>query len=147
MHDCCNQGRAMIEGSQVPLPLFCSFYFRTSKQGQILYRIIEGIIITFGPLSHFCSPSPTFCSPSPTFGSSSPTFFLVTAVMHNLCSMHALDQVRFCISRVWQHSNGVDLEYRRFTWKEWFNDVTNLILEKWSSSASGNDESSVLPLS
>ena len=41
----------------------------------------------------------------------------------------------------------LDPEYRHFTWKEWFNDVTNLILEKWSSSASGNDESSVLPLS
>ena len=41
----------------------------------------------------------------------------------------------------------LDPEYRRFTWKEWFNDVTNLILEKWSSSARGNDESSVLPLS
>ena len=44
----------------------------------------------------------------------------------------------------------LDPEYRRFTWiggEEWFNDVTNLILEKWSSSASGNDESSVLPLS
>ena len=89
-------------------------------------------------------------------------------VMHNLCSMHALDQVCFCIyfaldfvdeaAIMEQYGNEVGLaafewcdvldpEYRRFTWKEWFNDVTNLILEKWSSSASGNDESSVLPLS
>ena len=81
---------------------------------------------------------------------------------------HALDQVRFCIyfaldfvdeaAIMEQYGNEVGLaafewcdvldpEYRRFTWKEWFNDVTNLILEKWSSSASGNDESSVLPLS
>ena len=88
--------------------------------------------------------------------------------MHNLCNMHALDQVRFCIyfalnfvdeaAIMEQYGNEVGLaalewcdvfdpEYRRFTWKEWFNDVTNLILEKWSSSASGNDESSVLPLS
>ena len=89
-------------------------------------------------------------------------------VMHNLCSMHVLDQVRFCIyfaldfvdeaAIMEQYGNEVGLaafewcdvlhpEYRCFTWKEWFNDVTNLILEKWSSSASGNDESSVLPLS
>ena len=91
--------------------------------------------------------------------------------MHNLCNMHALDQVRFCIyfalnfvdeaAIMEQYGNEVGLaalewcdvfdpEYRRFTWiaeEEWFNDVTNLILEKWSSSASGNDESSVLPLS
>ena len=67
MHECCIQGWTIIEGSQVLLPLFCSFYFRTSKQGQILYRIIKGIFITFRPLSHFCSPSPTFCSHSPTF--------------------------------------------------------------------------------
>ena len=80
---------------------------------------------------------------------------------------HALDQVRFCIyfaldfvdeaAIMEQYGNEVGLaafewcdvldpEYRRFTWKEWFNDVTNLILEKWSSNASGNDESSVLPL-
>ena len=74
----------MIEGSQVPLPLFCSFYFRASKQGQKLYRIIEGIIFTFGPLSHFCSPSPTFCSPSPTFGSSSPTFGSPSPILRKL---------------------------------------------------------------
>ena len=91
--------------------------------------------------------------------------------MHNLCNMHALDRVRFCIyfalnfvyeaAIMEQYGNEVGLaalewcdvfdpEYRRFTWiggEEWFNDVTNLILEKWSSSASGNDESSVLPLS
>ena len=67
MHDCCNQGRVIIEGSQVPLPLFCSFYFRTPKQGHILYRILEGIFIICRPLSHFCSPSPTFCSHSHTF--------------------------------------------------------------------------------
>ena len=81
---------------------------------------------------------------------------------------HALDQVRFCIYfaldfvdeaaimeqygnevglAAFEWCNVLDPEYRRFTWKEWFNDVTNLILEKWSSSASGNDESSVLPLS
>ena len=91
--------------------------------------------------------------------------------MHNLCSMHALDQVRFCIYfaldfvdeaaimeqygdevglAAFEWCDVLDPEYRRFTWiggEKWFNDVTNLILEKWSSSAHGNDESGVLPLS
>ena len=82
--------------------------------------------------------------------------------MHNLCSMHALDRVRFCIYFALHFvDEAAIMEQRgrfgsiRMVWiqntdvspgEEWFNDVTNLILEKWSSSASGNDESSVLPL-
>ena len=77
--------------------------------------------------------------------------------MHNLCNMHALDQVRFCIyfalnfvdeaAIMEQYGNEVGLaalewcdvfdpEYRRSSWiaeEEWFTDVTNLILDKWTS--------------
>ena len=78
-------------------------------------------------------------------------------VMHNLCNMHALEQVRFCIyfaldfvdeaAIMEQYGNEVglaafewcdvlDLEYRRSTWiggEEWFADVSSLIVDKWTS--------------
>ena len=94
--------------------------------------------------------------------------------MHNLCSMHALDRVRFCIyfaldfvdeaAIMEQYGNEVglaafewcdvfDLEYRRSTWiadEEWFTDVTSLVVDKWTSpglSLSDDEMSSVLSLS
>ena len=78
-------------------------------------------------------------------------------VMHNLCNMHALEQVRFCIyfaldfvdeaAIMEQYGNEVGLvafewcdvldpEYRRSTWiggEEWFADVSSLIVDKWTS--------------
>ena len=144
MHDCCNQGRAMIEGSQVPLPLFCSFYFRTSKQGQILYRIIEGIIIIFGPLSHFCSPSPTFCSPSPTFGSSSPTFGSPSHFMLILASsVESEFQTRisclvkwlmkiYSLSSVWSSSSS-SLRVPVASWMRYFRFFTAYLIASWAS--------------
>ena len=95
-------------------------------------------------------------------------------VMHNLCSMHALDRVRFCIyfaldfvdeaAIMEQYGNEVGLaafewcdvfdpDYRRSSWiadEEWFSDVCTLVLEKWGSQGSslcGDGKSSVLPLS
>ena len=80
------------------------------------------------------------------------------SVMHNLCSLHALDQVRFCIyfalnfideSNVMeQYGNEVglgalewvdvfDSDYRRSTWmcsEEWFNDMVAIVFDKWTSS-------------
>ena len=67
-------------------------------------------------------------------------------LMHNLCNMHVLDRVCFCIyfaldffdeaAIIEQYGNEVglaafewcdvlDLEYRRTTWKEWFTYVTS----------------------
>ena len=87
------------------------------------------------------------------------------SVMHNLCSLHALDQVRFCIyfalnfvdgaAIMEQYGNEVclvalewvdifDLEYRRSTWiaeEQWFTDVTSLVFDKWS----GNSNFLLLP--
>ena len=78
-------------------------------------------------------------------------------LMHNLCNMHALDRVRFCIyfvldfvdeAVIMEHyGNEVGLaalewwdvfdpEYRHTTWIpdiEWFTDVTSLIIDKWTS--------------
>ena len=95
-------------------------------------------------------------------------------VMHNLCSMHALDWVCFCIyfaldfvdeaAIMEQYGNEVGLaafewcdvfdpDYRRSSWiadEEWFSDVCTLVLEKWGSQGSsscGDGKSSVLPLS
>ena len=94
--------------------------------------------------------------------------------MHNLCNMHALDQVCFCIYCVLnfvdeaaimeQYGNEVGLavlewcdvfylEYRRSIWiadEEWFTDVTSLVVDKWTSpglSLSDDEMSSVLSLS
>ena len=77
--------------------------------------------------------------------------------MHNLCNMHALDQVRFCIyfahdfvdeaAIMEQYGNEVGLaalewcevmepDYRRSTWigdEEWLADVSNLVYDKWTS--------------
>ena len=73
---------------------------------------------------------------------------------HNLCSLHTLDQIRFCIyyaldsiddaAVMEQYGNEVGLaalewadifepEYRRITWmssEDWFNDMTSLVFEK-----------------
>ena len=78
-------------------------------------------------------------------------------VMHNLCSLHASDQVRFCVyfaldfvdeaSILEQYGNEVGLaafewldifdpDYRHSTWiggEEWFTTVTPLVLDKWTS--------------
>ena len=79
-----------------------------------------------------------------------------SSLMHNLCNMHALDRVRFCIyfaldfvdeaAIMEQYGNEVGLaalewcdvfdpEYRRTTWiadEEWFTDVTSLVVDKWT---------------
>ena len=59
---------------------------------------------------------------------------------------HALDRVRFCILSTKRRSGSnevglaglewcdvFDPEYRRSTWKEWFTDVTSLVVDKWTS--------------
>ena len=87
------------------------------------------------------------------------------SVMHNLCSLHALDQVLFCIyfalnfvdeaAIMEQYGNEVGLaalewvdifdpEYRRSTWiaeEQWFTDVTTFVFDKWS----GNSNLLLLP--
>ena len=70
----CGEIRAVSNDGQCPCPSFCSFYFFQAKLGEILYRIIEEICITFRPLPQCCSPCPTFSSPCTTFCSSCPTF-------------------------------------------------------------------------
>ena len=78
-------------------------------------------------------------------------------VMHNLCSLHVSDRVRFCIyfaldfvdeaAILEQYGNDVGLaafewldifdpDYRHSTWiggEEWITDVTHLVLDKWTS--------------
>ena len=92
-------------------------------------------------------------------------------VMHNLCNLHASDQVRFCIyfaldfvdeaAIMEQYGNEVGLaafewcnildpDYRCSNWigdEEWIGEVTLLVLEKWTSwSPNWSDVERPLPI-
>ena len=56
---------------QSPCPIICSFNFFQAKLGDILYRIIEGILHS---LPHFAPPCPMICSPCLKLCSSCPMF-------------------------------------------------------------------------
>ena len=56
---------------QSPCPIICSLYFFQAKLGDILYRIIEGILHS---LPHFALPAPWFALPAPNYAPPAPCF-------------------------------------------------------------------------